>query len=269
MLYFIKKEYHDKLQESDEEFLFDMKRAYFVVRDLVDKGEPIDLAIPVHANISEITQQEGWFLASNDTDHTKIGKVAGFNLAKAIPYLWSEFSEAAPSLSNELKLKDDLAKQNLPSLKQKAQKMLNDKNNGIMPTYGTDIDKDKEILKECVACSQKQQTHPKPKQAQSNSQQPQPQTQAQKQLDPTIVTKKEPAKVNTNSNSPPPTDKTSNFKDFSKANTHDEKLEQAKKLLKNNSNFAKLIQNIPKDKVQGDAQKVDKRGNKTDPTNDE
>ena len=256
MLYVIdeKSDYHDKLKDADIGFLYDPNRVYFVLFGLRDQDGSIDLAIPLRANIPEVTRKEGLCLECEDTNHTKAGRVSGFDLAQAIPYS-KELFDIAKKSGKRLRECDKTAKQNLPSFKQKAQKMLNDRDNGIMPTYSVNLGIAKVIKKECVANKQKQS---------------QPKTQIQspkQQLQQPQTTLKDPPKVNTNNNSPPPTDKTSNFKDFSKANTHDEKLEQAQKLLKNNPNMAKLIQNIPKDKVQGDAQKVDKRGNKNDDIN--
>ena len=287
MLQFIKNKssYHDDLKNANIDFLYDPNRAYFIVFDVMHEGNLIDVAIPLQSNISEITQKEGFCLLCNDTDHTRAGKVAGFNIAKAIPYskslFWVPDKQGATLTQNE-----NVAKMNIDFVRGVTQQVLNNHANGKPPKHGIrDFNKTIEIRNKCdiswKAIHQSNTQPQKPKTNtvrqlnrlnkilptnKSNTQQPQPKTQTQKQPDPTLITKKDPPKVNTNNNSPPPTDKTSNFKEFSKADTHDEKLEQAKILL-NNPKFSNFIKNIPKDKVQGDAQKVDKRGNSNDDIN--
>jgi len=200
MLYIFKgdSQYHDMLQSSNINFLYNKHRVYFVIRGLYYKGKLIDLAIPLHANITSITQLEGWFLECIVTDHTKPGNKAGFNLAKAIPYSKSEFFNIN-KLSQNLKLSDEIATINIKFLKQTLQKMLDNYANGIRPTHGIDFDRALEILAECVTLrqtlkQQKVKTNTISKQQASNKT---PQQANVNTIQPNIITTKQNTDNNT------------------------------------------------------------------------
>jgi len=124
MLYvFRDKKYYDLLLNAGIDFLNNYKRAYVLVSGLIYYGKTIHLAIPLHANISPITQKEGWFLEIKVTDHTKAGYKAGLNLAKALPYKRNEFL-AINTRNPDLKYAELIIKQNMPIIRKLCQEML-------------------------------------------------------------------------------------------------------------------------------------------------
>jgi len=158
LLFFKGDEYYNLLQKSGVNFLHNKNRAYFFLGGLIYKGKHIELVIPFHANISSITQKEGLFLEFNDTGHTKPGKRAGLNLAMAIPHSRKLFREEY-RLSTDLKLCENIAKQNLEFLRRVCQEMLNNYEKGISPTHGIkDFDEVLRVLNECVKNIDKNKT---------------------------------------------------------------------------------------------------------------
>jgi len=225
MLFIINKKsgYHDKLKESDSEFKHNPNRPYFVLKNFILEENLIDLAVPLCSNISEATQEEGLCIRCPDTDHMKVAnaKVAGFDLSKAIPYDDRLFDRIV-RYSGSLVDNEKIAKQNLPSLRGKLQKMLNDIENGKKPTYGTNIYKDIEIKNECVALL--------------NSPTQKPQIQSNKQNTNTRVDK--PSENHNDNNN------TKNYlRDLNKATSKDDKVEIAKKFAAANPKFLDNIIN--------------------------
>ena len=168
------------------------------------------------------------YIRCPDTDHTKVGdgKVAGFDLSKAIPYDDSLFTRIVKN-KGSLADNEKVAKQNLPSMRGKLQKMLNDIENGKKPTYGTNIYKDIEIKNECVALLKSPNQKPK--------------TQTNKPSTNTRVDNH----INDNYADNHTDDYTTNnyLRDFNKATSKDEKAEIATKFKEANPKFLAKIKN--------------------------
>jgi len=176
MLYIIddKSDYHEKLKESDEEFLFNPGRVYFRLNNLGLDGTRYDWVVPLRSNIPKITQKEGLYLQCPDTKKTKSGNIAGFDLSKIIPFSDILF-KPINGVSSSLRCSDEIAKKHIKSLKHNARGMFHNIEIGIMPTLGTNPYNALKVLAECETTVQlfkqrqvktnnisKQQTNNKP-----------------------------------------------------------------------------------------------------------
>lgn len=83
----LKKEYYNKLK-LDKEFITDIARPYFIIKNLTYKNHIINVAIPLRSNINKyFASLKDEYVSTPPTNHTLTnkGNVAGWHITKMIP----------------------------------------------------------------------------------------------------------------------------------------------------------------------------------------
>lgn len=148
-LYRLKADYHNELENADDEFMANVNRAHYIVTKLNYKGEKITVAIPLRSNINEQFQKnpdEYVVTPPSSNTETQKGNVAGWHILKMIPINSSDVY-ANRHLSEDLQIAEDTIKENKQEFFDKVKKMLKRFENGERVFGAIDFDAALERLK--------------------------------------------------------------------------------------------------------------------------
>lgn len=98
-VYYLKQDYFNELV-NDSEFERNINRPYFIVRNIMFKGNKISVAVPLRSNINKKFQTNpDEYIATIPTPHTLTGKgnIAGWHFTKAIPINFKHVISAVPN----------------------------------------------------------------------------------------------------------------------------------------------------------------------------
>ena len=102
-------------------------RAYFRIYGLKYKGERVDVAIPLRANINpNFLRDKGDYIATLPTLHTRQGNWAGWHITKMIPFDGTLFNKRRNEITDrDLLLAEQTAKAYAKDMQAAAQRLLN------------------------------------------------------------------------------------------------------------------------------------------------
>jgi len=124
---YLKKNYYDALDKTQNNEFVRKTRAYFRIYGLKYKGECVEVAVPLRANINpNFLKDKGDYIATLPTSHTRQGNWAGWHITKMIPFDGELFNKRRNKITDrDMLLAEHTAKAYIKDMQLAAQKLLN------------------------------------------------------------------------------------------------------------------------------------------------